>query len=112
MIARFLDGSWRTVKTATESGPPVPGLTNLDYPIGWTLDRRAIVAGAPREVPMRLQRVDLVTGQRTPIKTLIPPESAGVNFLAAGYWNERNKSYVYSYGTELTQLFTVTGVIR
>jgi Tol biopolymer transport system component len=112
MIARFLDGTWRTVKTATESGPPVPGLTNMDYPIAWTLDRRAVVAGTPREVPMRLQRVDLVTGQRTPIKTLIPPECAVVNFLAAGYWNERNQSYVYSYGTELTQLFTVTGVIR
>jgi hypothetical protein len=112
LIARLLDGTWRTVKSAAELGPPVPGLTNLDNPIAWTLDRRAIVVGSPRDVPMRLQRVDLMTGQRTPIKALMPANAAAVNYVAASYWNERNKSYVYSYGTELTQLFTVTGVIR
>ena len=53
-----------------------------------------------------------MTGARTLLRTVAPPDAAGINRMSISDWNERAGSYAYSYTKELTQLFTVTGVVR
>jgi serine/threonine protein kinase/dipeptidyl aminopeptidase/acylaminoacyl peptidase len=111
-LARVADGTWRRVISATELGAPVPGMTNLDSPVAWSSDRRSIISSKRLDVPMPIERIDVVTGARTLLRTAAPPDSAGINRTALSHWDDRNHSYAYSYTKELTQLFTVTGVIR
>ena len=46
------------------------------------------------------------------ILSFAPPDATGINRSTVTHWDERNHSYAYNYMKELTQLFTVTGVIR
>lgn len=112
MVARFTDGTWRPVLSPTEFGPAIPSITGLDQPVSFTLDQRSIIVGTIRDVPMRVERVDIVTGARTLIKSLSPIESAAVNRMTLTEWREGDHAYAYSYIKQLTQLFTVTGVVR
>jgi Tol biopolymer transport system component len=111
MLAHMADGSWRPVVSPTEFGPAVPGLTGLDAPVGWSADHR-IISTQTRTLPTPVELVDVVTGARTRIRELAPADAAGINHTYLSYWNERNRSYAYAYTKELTQLFTVTGVVR
>ena len=63
-------------------------------------------------MPTIIERIDVVTGVRTRIRTVAPPDSTGINRTSLTYWNEKTHSYAYAYTKELTQLFTVTGVLR
>ena len=61
---------------------------------------------------MRVERVDIVTGARTLVRLLSPIESAAVTRMALTEWRERDHAYAYYYIKQLSQLFTVTGVVR
>lgn len=112
MIARLSDGTWRRVTSPTTFGAAVGGFAADEYPVAWTTDMRGLVFIDPLDMPMRVQRLDLATGARSLLASLTPPDASGVNRMTLSYWNDGRKAYVYNYTKELTQLFTVTGVIR
>ncbi|TAK13580.1 MAG: hypothetical protein EPO35_10200, partial [Acidobacteria bacterium] len=112
LLAHSVDGSWHPVQSPTELGPAVPGVTGLDQPLAWSPDRRSVISTRPRDIPAPVERIDLATGARTLIRTVVPPDAAGINRITVTHWDERARAYAYAYTKELTQLFTVTGVIR
>jgi Tol biopolymer transport system component len=96
----------------TEPGEPrpAPGLQPDELPIRWTVDGRAVWIFRPNEVPAKLYRVDMTTGERSLWKELTPPDPAGVLSMGPILMTPDGKSYVYSYRRTLDELFVVEGL--
>jgi Tol biopolymer transport system component len=96
----------------TEPGEPrpVPGLQDREVPIRWTGDGRAIWVYRPNEVPAKVYRLDVTTGERSLWKELTPPDPAGVLLIGPIVMTPDGKSYVYSYRRTLDELFLVEGL--
>jgi eukaryotic-like serine/threonine-protein kinase len=56
----------------------VSGMNQGEQPITWSAEGNSLYAFQPGEVPARVYRVDLKTGQRTIWKELMPTDPAGV----------------------------------
>jgi len=65
-----------------------------------------------RDVPARLERVDVTTGVRTLVKELAPPDRAGVTSIAVTQWIDGGRGYVYGYTRNMSKLFVVRGAGR
>jgi Tol biopolymer transport system component len=87
---------------------PLPGLTTLDRPVGWTNDGRLYVFR--REAPARVYRYDPATGLKELWKELMPRDSAGVSEIARAIPTPDGKAYVYSYIRILSDLYLVEGL--
>jgi hypothetical protein len=96
----------------SEPGEPraAPGLRPDELSIRWTADGRAIWAFRQNEVPVKVYRVDMTTGERTLWKELTPPDPAGVLTMGPILMTPDGKSYVYSYRRTLDELFLVEGL--
>lgn len=56
----------------------MPGTSLDDIAIRWTADGRALFVQRRATLPARVERVDVVTGERMPWLELVPPDPAGV----------------------------------
>jgi hypothetical protein len=65
----------------------------------------------PGELPARVERLNLSTGQRQPWKTLMPPDAAGVTDVGPILITPDSSAYVYEYGRTLSDLYLVQGII-
>ena len=51
---------------------PIRGLEAGEQPVAWSLDGRSIYIYRPGELPAKVYRLDLVTGQKTFLRQLMP----------------------------------------
>jgi dipeptidyl aminopeptidase/acylaminoacyl peptidase len=111
LLLRTTAGTYELAAIGSRT-PPVQakGFTHDDIPFAWTSDGRGIVVAAAVHVPAQIENVDPVTGQRTPIMTMAPPDLAGVTVVVPSQWIEDGKGYVYTYFRELSKLFVASGV--
>ncbi|MEO8347455.1 MAG: protein kinase [Acidobacteriota bacterium] len=89
---------------------PVPGLQAGEVPVRWTADGRAIWVYKTNEVPAKVYRLDVSTGERSLWKELTPPDPAGVLLIGPILMTPDGKSYVYSYRRTLDELFLAEGL--
>jgi eukaryotic-like serine/threonine-protein kinase len=61
-------------------------------------------------VPARLDRIDIASGQRTPWKTLRPPDMTGAGHIWTTLLTPDGKGYAYTHGLFLQDLFVVEGL--
>jgi Tol biopolymer transport system component len=113
------DGKWTLVTGPDRKrylypvagGEPVPvaGLDEEDAVDQRSADGRALYVHRRGEAPMKVYRLDLVTGKKEPWRTLMPADAAGVSNIgpqpAPG-----GESYVYGYFRLLSDLYLVDGV--
>jgi Tol biopolymer transport system component len=104
------DGRLMIYPTEPGEPRPVPGIQAAEIPIRWTADGRAIWVFKPNEVPTKIYRLDVTTGDRTLWKELTPPDPAGVLQIGPILMTPDGKSYVYSYRRTLDELFLVEGL--
>ncbi len=76
------------------------------YPIRASADGRSLFMNCGG-VPLRIERLDLASGVRTPWKTLLPEEPAGVVTIEFALLTPDGLGYVYSYARYLQDLFVV-----
>ncbi|HTS34478.1 MAG TPA: protein kinase [Candidatus Solibacter sp.] len=74
------------------------------------LDGGKTVLIRTRSVPVQLTRVDLATGQRNLWKQLTPSDPAGVLGVPSMLFSADGKSYAYSVGRVLSDLYVVDGL--
>ncbi len=89
---------------------PIPGLEEGEVPIQWSADQRSLYVYRPVQDVARVSLLDLSSGRRTPWKDLIPFDPAGSSVVFQVAITPDGKSYIYSYGQMLSDLFLVEGL--
>jgi len=92
------------------SSRPVAGLLAGDTPIRFTSDGKSLFTMRLDEVPARVFRVDLATGQRQLFRELAPPDRAGLLPITVVKMTPDGASYAYNYLPRLDDLFLVDGL--
>jgi len=96
----------------TGGGPPrpIPGMEPGEVPIIWGADGSSLFVYRPGELPAKVYRVDVNTGQRKLWHELMPPDPAGVEYVGPILPTPDGKSYVYGYRRLLSDLYLVEGL--
>ena len=89
---------------------PIPGFPDGFTAVGWTADGQSIFVYNPSELPAKVERLNLTTGQRQPWKMLDPADAAGITDIGPIFITPDGKSYVYEYGRTLSDLYLVEGI--
>ncbi len=112
------DGKWLIVTGADGArrlfpmdGGPLRdvGLHKDEGIAGWLADSRGILVWS-RTQPVNVARLDLATGQRTPVATLAPGDMDGVISIGGVSFTPDGDHYVYGYPRFLSELFVVDGL--
>jgi Tol biopolymer transport system component len=88
----------------------IPGLTPEDTPTAWSADGRFLYVYRRRELPAKVYRLDVTTGRKELWKELMPADAAGVLNISPPLVTPDGKSYAYSYGRTLSDLYLVEGL--
>ncbi len=96
----------------TASGPArtIPNTKQIDL-IRWASDGKSIFAAVSGSIPAEILRVDVATGRREPVRTLAPPERAGIIDIGPVFMTPGGKSYAYGYSRAATSdLYVIDGI--
>jgi Tol biopolymer transport system component len=88
---------------------PIRGLLPGELPVQWTPDGRALLVARGDGLPWVIERLDLVTGRRTPALTIRAHDPAGLRLSMFGI-SPNARYYVHSYSRLLSDLFVVEGL--
>jgi serine/threonine protein kinase/Tol biopolymer transport system component len=88
----------------------IPGLNPGEQPITFSSDGGSIYIYQPGELPARVYRLDLHTGQRTLWKELMPSDPAGVETIGPILMTPDAKTCVFGYHRMLADLYLVEGL--
>jgi eukaryotic-like serine/threonine-protein kinase len=91
-------------------GYPIPGLEIGEIPIRIAPGGEALYAYDATVMPARIFRLDLATRARTPLRTLMPADGAGVIRISPVLLAPDLKAYAYSYRRILSDLYVVEGL--
>ena len=89
---------------------PIPGLNAGEQPITWASDGKSIYVYQPGELPARVFRIDVQTGQRSFWKELMPTDPAGVENIGPILMTADAKTCVFGYHRMLADLYLVEGL--
>jgi len=87
----------------------IPGTAGM-LPVQWNTDGRFLFATVPDEFPTRVLRIEVATGRQELLRRLLPGDSAGVYRLQDVILTPDGKTYAYSYGQCLSDLYVVEGL--
>jgi eukaryotic-like serine/threonine-protein kinase len=88
----------------------IPGLNPGEQPITFSADGGSLYVYQPGELPARVDRLDLRTGQRTLWKQLMPSDPAGVETIGPILMTPDAKTCVFGYHRMLADLYLVEGL--
>jgi serine/threonine protein kinase len=88
----------------------IPGMNPGEQPITWSADGRSLYIYQPGELPARVDRLDLQTGQRVLWKNLMPTDPAGVETIGPILLTPDAKTCVFGYHRMLADLYLVEGL--
>jgi serine/threonine protein kinase len=88
---------------------PVPGATPRDTSGGWDASGQSIFVADPGGVPLRVERIQIATGQRTVGRTFGPSDLAGVLQIGPVTMSEDGLAYAYGTNVTISHLFVVDG---
>jgi serine/threonine protein kinase len=96
----------------TAGGDPhvIGGLNPGEQPITFSTDGKALYIYQPGELPARVYRLDVQTGQRTLWKELMPYDPAGVENIGPILMTPDAKTCVFGYHRMLADLYLVEGL--
>jgi len=89
---------------------PIRGLNPGEQPITFSSDGQSLYIYQPGELPARVDRLDLRTGQRTLWKQLMPTDPAGVENIGPILMTPDAKTCVFGYHRMLADLYLVEGL--
>ncbi len=89
---------------------PIKGLEPGEVPVAWTPDGRSLYVYRGGDLPSKVYRLDVESGNRTLWKELMPPDPSGVEFVGPVLPTPDGTSYVYGYRRLLSDLYLVEGL--
>jgi len=88
----------------------IPGLNPGEQPITFSADGSSLYIYQPGELPAKVDRLDLRTGQRTLWRQLMPSDPAGVETIGPILMTPDAKTCVFGYHRMLADLYLVEGL--
>jgi Tol biopolymer transport system component len=88
----------------------IPGLNPGELPLTFSTDGGSLYIYQPGELPARVDRLDVRTGQRTLWKQLMPSDPAGVETIGPILMTADAKTCVFGYHRMLADLYLVEGL--
>ncbi|HXN20685.1 MAG TPA: hypothetical protein VN875_20290 [Candidatus Binatus sp.] len=94
-----------------EGGPPrpIPGLQASES-FAWTSDPRFMYVYQWKQSPVKVYRLNVLTGQRQLFREMTPPDVAGLQNISHIHFSADGRAYVYSYSRLLSELYLVKGL--
>ena len=109
VVARNLDGAPMMYSVDGAEPHPIMGMDTEDVWINWSRDGRSGYIFRWGEVPGRVFRLDLSSGKKQLITTLLPSDQVGVTTVMTVRMTPDGKSYAYTSERALSELFLVSG---
>jgi len=76
----------------------------------WTSDPRFLYVYQWKQSPVKVYRLNILTGQRRLFTEITPPDVAGLHDIAFIHFSSDGRAYVYSYTRQLSELYLVKGL--
>ena len=108
-LAFRTDGKWALYPLAGGAPVPVPGVGPDDTSLKF-VDDRTLFVEANGQMPVRVYRLDLATGEKKLFKTFEPADKAGVSYVRNVVISADGSAYAYQYRRWLSNLFVATGL--
>ncbi len=109
VFARDLNGKGTLYPLAGGQPQPVRGLLPADIWANWSSDGKSIYVYQDERIRAQVFRLDLSTGKRQLVRTVAPPDIAGLTGILAFRITADGNAYAYSYGRALSALYLVKG---
>ena len=82
---------------------PIPGLQPGEI-FGWTADARFLYAYQWKQSPIKIYRLNILSGQRRFFKEIMPPELSGSFDIDRVLFSSDGRYYAYGYARLLSEL--------
>jgi hypothetical protein len=95
-----------------DGGQPraITGVDKGDVPIRWAADGRSFYLFGERALPAVIYRFELEKGRKEELTAVAPADSTGVQRMGTIQTTPDARSFVYSYGQTLSDLFLLANV--
>jgi serine/threonine protein kinase/Tol biopolymer transport system component len=105
------DGSAVAVYPIAGGAPhPIPNLEPGFIPLQWSEDNSSVYGYRPGQVPTKVYKVNLVTGEKTLIQELQPETATGVVTIAPVVVTRDGSRFAYSYYQVFSVLYLISGL--
>ncbi|MFI5370246.1 MAG: protein kinase [Candidatus Eisenbacteria bacterium] len=108
-VALTVDQEYRIYPVSGGDSEPVPSLGRDDRIVQWFSDE-AVLVYKMNELPARIYRVDLGTGERTVWRELAPPDPTGIYRVGRVRTSADGTAYAYVYYMQLVDLHVIEGL--
>jgi len=105
VLARGSSGAYSLYPIAGGEPRPAGGLSEADVVAHWSADGRSVLVYRRAEIPCRLERIDLSTGQRSLFEQLAPGDSAGLLSMRDVFVTDNLGSSAYTAYYQVSSLF-------
>ena len=95
-----------------DGAPPrlVRGVHALESVLRFSPDSRGLWVSRMRELPVRVERLDLATGARTPVISLMPQRQIGLLMINVASFADDPRAHVYIANERLSLIFELKGM--
>jgi eukaryotic-like serine/threonine-protein kinase len=88
---------------------PIPGLLPGEL-FEWSSNPNVLYVYQGKRLPVKVYRLNVLTGQRQFFREIIPPDVAGLSDISHLHFSSDGRAYVYSYTRLLSELYLVNGL--
>jgi eukaryotic-like serine/threonine-protein kinase len=88
---------------------PIPGL-QPDENFEWSSDPRLLYVYKWKQPPVKVYRLNILTGQREFFREMAPPDVAGLHDIFDVFFSSDGQAYAYGYTRLLSELYLVKGL--
>ncbi len=89
---------------------PLPMLERSDRVVLWQERENAVLLFKNNEMPARVYRLDLASGERSVLHELTPPDPTGIYRIGRVRTSEDGRAYGYTYYMQLVDLHVISGL--
>ncbi len=95
-----------------DGGPsrPLDNAIEFERPVGWAAKGDAVYVFSRGQLPVKLWRIELASGERTPYREISPADTTGVEGIAIVRMTPDERCLVYSYYQRMSRMYTVGGL--
>jgi eukaryotic-like serine/threonine-protein kinase len=110
LLAQPEGGPYIRYSLADGQTQTIPGLLKTDQPLAWGADSRSLFVQGKPLPRARIDRLDLITGQRQLWREINLADPAGVDPTLSGVTMAENGSYCYTYLQAQSDLYLFDGI--